>query len=138
GVDEAKPLATEKTVTRDEQIAQLIDKVRSLMAEGYIGNPEAFERAEEVARAAFELAPYSGVTSAAIFDAEAAGQIDQAQRLRYLRYDKFLAQLQEVEKAHVPFPDEPPTLYPAPAVWQPLADRPPPCASADSARSTPP
>src|SRR5262249_1376104 len=83
-VEEAKRLATDQLVQRDEQIEQLIDKVRSLMAEGYAGNAEAFERAEEVARAAFELAPYSGVTSAAIFDAEAAGQLDKAQRLRYL------------------------------------------------------
>jgi hypothetical protein len=95
-VEEARRLATDQLVQRDEQIEQLIDKVRSLMAEGYIGNPDAFERAEEVARASFELAPYSGVTAAAVFDAEAAGQLDKAERLRYLRYDKFLATLQEV------------------------------------------
>jgi hypothetical protein len=136
-VEEAKRLATDQLVQRDEQIEQLIDKVRSLMAEGYIGNPEAFERAEEVARAAFELAPYSGVTSAAIFDAEAAGQLDKAQRLRYLRYDKFLAQLQEVEKSHVPFPDEPPILYPAPEVWKALTERRQKWASVDLVRYNP-
>src|SRR5262249_14314544 len=87
----ARELATEQLVQRDEQLAQLIEKVGSLMAEGYIGNADAFEQAEEVARASFEIAPYSGVTSAAIFDAEAAGQLDKAQRLRYTRYDKFLA-----------------------------------------------
>jgi hypothetical protein len=136
-VEEAKRLATDQLVQRDEQIEQLIDKVRSLMAEGYIGNPEAFERAEEVARASFELAPYSGVTSAAIFDSEAAGQLDKAQRLRYLRYDKFLAQLQEVEKAHVPFPDEPPILYPAPEVWKALTERRQKWASVDLVRYNP-
>src|SRR5262245_1093899 len=136
-VEEAKRLATDQLVQRDEQIEQLIDKVRSLMAEGYIGNPEAFERAEEVARAAFELAPYSGVTNAAIFDAEAAGQLDKAQRLRYLRYDKFLAQLQEVEKSHVPFPDEPPILYPAPEVWKALTERRQKWASVDLVRYNP-
>jgi hypothetical protein len=136
-VEEAKRLATDQLVQRDEQIEQLIDKVRSLMAEGYIGNPEAFERAEEVARAAFELAPYSGVTAAAIFDTEAAGQLDKAQRLRYLRYDKFLAQLQEVEKSHVPFPDEPPILYPAPEVWKALTERRQKWASVDLVRYNP-
>ncbi len=120
---EAQRLAVDQLVQRDEQIEQLIDKVRSLMTEGFAGNGNAFEEAEAVARASFELAPYSGVTSAAIFDSEAAGQLDKAQRLRYLRYDKFLAQLQEVEKAHVPFPDEPPILYPAPEVWKALTER---------------
>jgi hypothetical protein len=120
---EAQRLAVDQLVQRDLQIEQLIDKVRSLMTEGFAGNADAFEQAESVARASFELAPYSGVTSAAVFDSEAAGQLDKAQRLRYLRYDKFLAQLQEVEKAHVPFPDEPPLLYPAPEVWKALTER---------------
>ncbi len=131
---EARELATEQLLQRDEQIEQLIDKVRSLMTEGYAGNADAFERSEEVARASFELAPYAGVTSAAIFDAEAAGQLDKAQRLRYLRYDKFLAQLYQAELAHVPFPDEPPILYPAPEVWKSLSERRQKWASVDLVR----
>ena len=119
----ARDLAVDQLMQRDEQIEQLIDKVRAQLAEGFIGNADAFERAEEVARASFELAPYSGVTNAAIFDSEAAGQLDKAQRLRYLRYDKFLAQLYQTELAHVPFPDEPPILYPAPEVWKSLSER---------------
>jgi hypothetical protein len=63
------------------------------------------------------------VTNAAIFDSEAAGQLDKAQRLRYLRADKLLATLQQVELSHVPFPDEPPILYPAPEVWKALSER---------------
>src|SRR5262249_4523281 len=54
----ARGLATEQLVQRDEQLAQLIEKVSSLMAEGYTGNADAFEHAEQVARASFELAPY--------------------------------------------------------------------------------
>ncbi len=119
----ARELATEQIVQRDEQLEQLIGKVSSLLYEGYIGNADAFERAEEVARASFELAPYAGVTSAAIFDAEAAGQLDKAQRLRYRRYDQFLATLHQVELAHIPFPDEPPIVYPAPEVWKSLTER---------------
>ncbi|HEY2249826.1 MAG TPA: hypothetical protein VGH74_02155, partial [Planctomycetaceae bacterium] len=119
----AREMAIEQLVLRDEQLEQLIGKVSSLMYEGYIGNADAFERAEEVARASFELAPYAGVTSSAIFDAEAAGQLDKAQRLRYRRYDQFLAQLHQCEMAHIPFPDEPPIVYPAPEVWKSLTER---------------
>jgi hypothetical protein len=120
---QARDLAVDQLVQRDEQIEQMIDKVRSLMAEGFIGNADAFERAEEVARATFELAPYSGVANAAIWDTEAAGQLDTAQRLRYLRYDKLLATLQQVELSHVPFPGEPPIVYPSPEVWKALSER---------------
>ncbi len=120
---QARDLAVDQLVQRDEQIEQMIDKVRSLMAEGFIGNSDAFERAEEVARATFELAPYSGVANAAIWDTEAAGQLDTAQRLRYLRYDKLLATLQQVELSHVPFPGEPPIVYPSPEVWKALSER---------------
>ncbi len=108
---------------RERKLEQFIDRVRSLIDEGFIGNEAAFEEAESVARAAFELAPYSGVTAAAIFDAEAAGQLDKAQRLRYLRADKFLETLHQVELSHVPFPDEPPVLWPAAEVWQALTKR---------------
>src|SRR5204863_1265507 len=105
--------------------------------EGYIGNPNAFERAEEVARAAFELAPYSGVSSAAIFTSEAAGQLDKAQRLKYRRYDMYLATLYQVEMAHIPFPDEPPIVYPAPEVWKSLTERRQKWASVDLMRWNP-
>jgi hypothetical protein len=108
---------------RERKLEQFIDRVRSLIDEGFIGNEVAFEEAESVARAAFELAPYSGVTAAAIFDAEAAGQLDKAQRLRSLRADKFLETLHQVELSHVPFPDEPPVLWPSAEVWQALTKR---------------
>src|SRR5260221_10130619 len=131
---QARELAVDQLVQRDEQIEQLIDKVRSLMTEGFAGNADAFERAEEVASAAFELAPYSGVANAAIWATEAAGQLDKAMRLRYLRYDKVLATLQQVELSHVPFPDEPPILYPAPEVWKALTERRQKWASVDLVR----
>ena len=108
---------------RDAKLQQLIDRVRSLLTEGFLGNADAFEEGESVARAAWELAPYSGATAAAIFDAEAAGQLDKANRLRSERADKFLATLHQVELAHVPFPDEPPVLWPQPEVWQALTER---------------
>ncbi len=119
-------MAVQQIVGRDEQIEQLIDKVRSLITEGYMGNSNAFEQAEEVARAAFEVGrTYSGVTcAAAIFDSEAAGQLDNTQRLPlFAGYDKVLATLHQVELSHVPFPDEPPILYPAPEVWKALTER---------------
>lgn len=120
---ESQRRLTDQIVQRDEKLQQLMDRVRSLLVEGYLGNENAFEEAEAVARAAWELAPYSGATVAAIFDTEAAGQLDKAQRLRYQRNDKLLETLYQVELAHVPFPDEPPLLYPPAEVWKALTER---------------
>ena len=120
---QARILAVDELVQKEEELEQLIDKVRSLLDEGFTGNEAAFERSEAVARAAWETAPYLGVTAAAIFDTEAAGQLDKIQRMRYLRSDKFLETLYQVERSHVPFPDEPPILWPAPETWRALTER---------------
>ena len=108
---------------RDEKLERLIDQVRNLINQGYLGREDAFEQAEAVARVAWELNPYSGTTAAAIFDAEAAGQLDKAARLRSDSADAYLATLYQSELAHIPFPDEPPVVYPPAEVWQALTER---------------
>jgi hypothetical protein len=65
-----------------------------------------------------ELAPYSAAPNLDVFNSEAAGALDKARRLRSLRADKMLALLHQVELSHVPFPDEPPVLWPSPERWQ--------------------
>ena len=109
---EAQRLTSDQLVLRDERLTSLIEKVRALMNEGNAGNEQAFEQAELVARTTIEVAPYNGVSWQSIFVTEAANQLDRIMRLRLLRSDKFLEALYLVEKAHVPFPDEPPLLYP--------------------------
>ncbi|MEX2288585.1 MAG: VWA domain-containing protein, partial [Planctomycetaceae bacterium] len=109
---------------RDEaDLQQLIDKVRGLLIEAVHGNDQAFEEAEAVARAARELSPGDPHSEGAIFWSEAAGQLRKAFRLRSLRADKFLATLEQVELSHVPFPDEPPILWPPADVWRALTER---------------
>jgi hypothetical protein len=107
----------------EDKIRNLIDRARALMAEGDSGDPDAYEEAESVARVVVEARPRGIEGTAAVFDAEAAGQLDKIRRQRALRNDKFLAALYQVELAHVPFPDEPPVLWPPPEVWQALTER---------------
>lgn len=107
---------------RDERLEELIDKVRALMREGYQGRPAAFAEAEAVSRVAVDLEPGNGPAAAALFTSEAAGQLDDAFRLRSLRADRFLATLTQVELSHVPFPDEPPIRYPPAEVWKALTE----------------
>lgn len=107
----------------DEQFQQLLERVRSLMDEGLHGVDQAYEDAEAVSEEAINIRPESGVAWAAYFKAEASGQLTKAFRLRFRRADEFLATLYEVEKSHVPFPDEPPIRWPSPEVWQDMTER---------------
>ncbi|HUG92945.1 MAG TPA: hypothetical protein VML55_19035, partial [Planctomycetaceae bacterium] len=108
---------------REQDLEMLLDRVRALMDEGRHGIPGAFLRAEDVARHAVAVSPESGSAAAALFNAEAAAQLDRASYLRALRSDKFLETLHQVELSHVPFPDEPPVVWPPAEVWQALTER---------------
>jgi len=46
----------------------------------------------------------------------------EEQELRRIRSERWLATLLQVEKSHVPFPDEPPVEFPPAAAWKALAD----------------
>jgi hypothetical protein len=92
---------------------------------------------EAVARVADGLRPGDATTSAAIIWAEAAGQISKAYRMRALRADKLLETLYQVELSHVPFPDEPPVLWPNAQVWRALTARRKKWASVDLRKDSP-
>lgn len=105
---------------QDEKLRQIVDRIRALMDDGYHGDPAGFEEAEAVSRLVESMAPNSSLAAATVFTSEAAGQLQKAQVLQSLRYDRFLEALYSVEQSHVPFSDEPPVRYPPAAVWQQL------------------
>ncbi|MGE3804448.1 MAG: hypothetical protein AB7K24_07230, partial [Gemmataceae bacterium] len=47
----------------------------------------------------------------------------EVRELRRLRQERYLATMLEVERSHVPFPDEPPIRFPPAAAWKRLTDR---------------
>lgn len=134
---EAQQRLVDLATQEELELERLIDRVRAAMEEGYHGQEDAFERAEAVARAAVQLKPGEGTAAAALFSAEAAGQLDKAFRLRALRADKFLETLYQVELSHVPFPDEPPIVWPPAEVWQALTERRKKWASVDLKKNSP-
>ena len=119
---EAQRRLIDFTAERDRQLEQMVDRVRSLILQGYQGDPGAFESAEAVGREILSEYPGNAMGVSTTFMAEAAGQLDKVERLRNLRSDRFLATLYEVELAHVPFPDEPPIVYPPAEVWAALTE----------------
>ena len=88
-------------------------------------------------RAAVDLQPGEGTAAAAVFTSEAAGQLNKIFRLRALRADKFLETLYQVELSHVPFPDEPPVIWPPAHVWRALTERRRKWASVDLHKNSP-
>ncbi len=117
---EAQARLVQYAEERDAKLEQMVDRIRALLIEGYHGDPGAFESAESVARGVISEYPNSAMGVSVVFVSEAAGQLDKANRLRHLRSDRFLESLYQVELSHVPFPDEPPVLYPPAEVWQAL------------------
>lgn len=125
-------------ITLDElRLAQLVDRIRALMYEGFQGNPVAFEEAEAVARQIESMEPGSALGAQGVYTTEAAGQLDKIYRLRSLRADRVLATLYQVELSHVPFPDEPPVRYPPAPVWRHMTERRKKWASVDLHRNSP-
>lgn len=120
----------------DERMEQLIDRVRSLLAEAVRGNPNSYGEAESVATAALNTRPGNGTATAAKTGAVAARQLYVAYYLRNLRADRFLETLEQVERSHVAFPDEPPIRWPAPEVWKALSERRKQFASVDLHKSS--
>ena len=120
---EAQSRLVEQISLDDDRMERLIDRVRALLVDAAKGNPPAYLEAEAVADQAVKMRPGNGVATAARFGAEAAGQLYVAYYLRDLRADRFLDTLEQVERSHVPFPDEPPVRWPAPEVWKALTER---------------
>src|SRR5260370_4334394 len=49
-----------------------------------------------------------------------ANNLSQIQELRRIREERFLLTMMQVERSHVPFPDEPPIQFPPAPVWREL------------------
>lgn len=135
--EESRRRLAEQIEEEEKQMAVLIDQVRTLILDGYHGHDEAFELAEETARKALDIRPRSGAATAALIQAESAGQLRKAFRLRALRADRWLETLYQVELSHVPFPDEPPIRWPSAEVWQALTKTREKWASVDLHKSSP-
>jgi len=135
-VVESEKRLQEKLGLEDEKLESLIDRVRALMHDGERGNDAAYVEAEAAAEAAQQMKPNNGVSAAARFNTEASFQLNMAFRLRNLRAEKFLKTLEQVELSHIPFPDEPPVLYPRPEVWKALSERRKQYASVDLHKSS--
>ena len=103
---------------RTEKLKELAARFNSLMDEGrYV------EAQDQVAEEVRTMLPNEPAAEAMVWWSRNRGNVVQMAILREVRHRKFVDALFQVEKAHVPFPDEPPIVYPDPEVWEDLTIR---------------
>ncbi|MGH7172961.1 MAG: hypothetical protein ACRELG_21985, partial [Gemmataceae bacterium] len=66
--------------------------------------------------------PVPPAVTAGYATALAGYHLREEQELRRIRQERWLAVLLEVERSHVPFPDEPPVEFPPAATWKALSE----------------
>ena len=124
--EEAKAAARDRArmledLTRKRMVTKnLMDKFNSIMQEAKT-DPYQYRRAEDdIAAQILEEDPKNQTAILAKFNARFRFHIHEMNRLRELRHKMYVEALYQVELSHVPFPDEPPIVYPDPEIWEEL------------------
>lgn len=106
-------IALTEQLLRDEERARVImEMFDALMDEGKF--TEARVSAQEVR----SIDPYNQAAVAGVEIATIVGNHRSNVALKELRYQRFVDTMFEVEKSSVPFPDEPPIVYPDAEFWE--------------------
>ncbi len=113
---------------REEKVKQIVARFNSLMDEG------RYREAEEAAYEARDLDHDDPAITAAVWTSRMTGYVRDIMSVREARHKGVVDALFQVEKAHVPFADEPPITYPDPQVWEELTLRRKKYASIDLAK----
>ena len=104
---------------RTQKLKQVMDRFDSLMEERH------YTEADDLVRPEIERAAPDSIIAAAV---NAAGQMQrydaELEQIRLMRHRNFLAALHLVEVALVPFPDEPPIVYPSAEKWEEISRSP--------------
>jgi hypothetical protein len=106
------------------QIMRTIDKKQELMRRfTALMHEQNYEEALEVAGYVEQLAPGEVVPRAAVYDTRLVLNNQRGQEVRALRHTIFVDTLHQVEISSIPFPDDPPVVYPPADVWEALSNR---------------
>ncbi len=101
---------------RDQvRVKQLMDRFNSLMDEGRYRAAE-----EEVAVEVAQLAPDDPIAPAAALWSRTVGYDARNRALKVAKQKGFMDVTYGIERSSVPFPDEPPIVYPDAEVWREL------------------
>lgn len=114
-----RQLLVEESARNDARLQQLMDRFNSLMSEGRYEQAEA-----NIAEQIRHLAGSSqSIGESAVWNSRNVGNVLKMYALREHRHKNFVDALFMTERAHVPFPDDPPIVYPDAEVWEELSLR---------------
>jgi hypothetical protein len=98
---------------RLRQYHALMDKARE---------EEAADRANELRQDLINQGqPVPPAVNAAYYNALFSANLHELAELRRIRQERFMMTLMQVERSHIPFPDEPPVQFPPAATWVTLS-----------------
>ena len=113
-----------------EKEKQLMKRFEALMDEGQ------YLEAAEVAETVEEVDPDGVTPRAAVLNARLKRAYHLQQVARAARWNAFFETMYQVELSHIPFPDNPPIVYPDAETWQDLTNRRKKYASVDLSSSS--
>jgi hypothetical protein len=105
-------------IGREQRVAQLIERMNGLLDEGRYQDAEL-----DAARPALEILPDSPVTSNAVLFSRTLGYAALNASIRDRHNRALVNALLSVDEAAIPFPDDPPIVYPPADVWLDLTRR---------------
>jgi hypothetical protein len=108
----------EDLARKRQKIKQLLDRFNALLEEGNFYSAET-----DIADQVQELEPGLPTGRVALWNARNLKNFHGLTRLRDLHHRNFVDAMYQVEVSADPFPDEPPIVYPDPAVWEQLTLR---------------
>ena len=102
-------------VLREQRITQIVERFASLMKE------QRYDVAdEEITPEIQKIARGTSIDSSLIYGGRFERATHESEELWRRRHDQFVRAMHRVEVALVPFPDEPPIVYPPAEQWQQL------------------
>ncbi|MCE9544987.1 MAG: VWA domain-containing protein [Planctomycetia bacterium] len=108
----------ERTAREEERLRQLMERYESLVKEGRYDEAD-----KEAATEAKKIAPDSPTVMSAVRSGQLKSAVEDSMALIDQRDRASVATMFEVEKSFVPFPDDPPIVYPSAEVWEELTLR---------------
>lgn len=110
-----------------EEVKQLMNRFNALLTEAEHlerekADPLYLEADNEIAQNVQLMLKNEPIGTSAVWNSRFIRHIHGMRQLRHLRHKNFADALYEVERAAIPFPDEPPIIYPDAETWERLSD----------------
>ncbi|MGA2033931.1 MAG: hypothetical protein ABSG68_16915 [Thermoguttaceae bacterium] len=123
-IQKERELVNDSLKRQQQKLKQLMDRFDSLMMEGKfaVAEEQAAAEAERMFQI-YDVRTQPAMLRAATLTSRAEGSLVDELTTRTARQKGFIAMLYQVEKSHVPMPDEPPIVYPDAEVWKELSAR---------------